>query len=141
LQGQVPYIVDVGLTYDNRSTGTTVSATYNESGTSIYALGQVGPNSAGAAQLRGSILELPRGLMEMAIAQSFGPWRIKLSGQNLFNEAIRFAEDENTDGKYEPERLVNVVSNGSYIPTYIGDNIFRRWNPGKLFLLTIQRSF
>ena len=137
LQGQPPYIVDGGLSYDNPGLGLRISTTYTESGTNIYAVGATRAEPPGATSSpRGSIFELPRGLLEAAITYSVGSaWRLKLSGQNLLNEGVRFAQDENFDAKYQPEH---------YDPTtksYVGDNIFRRYNPGQYFLFTVVRSF
>ncbi|HWZ58339.1 MAG TPA: TonB-dependent receptor [Gemmatimonadaceae bacterium] len=134
LQGQAPYVLDAGLFYDNPRIGTKVGASYTVSGTSIYAVGATKNDPTSGSAFRGSILELPRGLLELAVTQSFGSaWRLKVSAQNLLNEAIRFAQDENFNSTYQPEHLVN--------GKYVGDNIYRRYNPGQYFLLSITRSF
>ncbi|RPD42064.1 TonB-dependent receptor [Chitinophaga barathri] len=146
LQGQAPYIVNAGLYYDNASTGTKVSAIYNISGTSIYAIGRAySYNSfvAGGSEFRSSILQLQRHLLDLSFTQRIiRSLQLKFSIQNLLDEPVRFAEDYNYSNKYEPQNP-HPDPNPEFGPgKHIeqGDNISREYKPGRLFIVTLSYS-
>ncbi len=139
LQGQSPYVLNAGLFYDNPVMGSKVSLIWNVSGVNIYAAGVHTESNYANSSTRGSILQLPRHLLDAAITQRLAKrWQARLSAQNLLNEAITFVEDNNFDNKYNPEK---VVEDGSPLTKYEGDNISQRYNPGRYFLLSLLYSF
>lgn len=146
LQGQAPYIVNAGLYYDNAASGTKVSAVYNISGTSIYAIGRAYAYNAfvaGGSEYRSSILQLQRHLLDMSVTQRIvRSLQLKFSIQNLLDEPVRFAEDYNYSNKYEPQNPHPdpdpEVGPGKNIQQ--GDNISREYKPGRLFIVTLSYS-
>ncbi|EHQ27496.1 TonB-dependent receptor [Mucilaginibacter paludis] len=141
LQGQAPYIINAGLYYDNAASGTKISAIYNVVGTRIYAAGQgYVPNSfINGSEYRGSLLELPRHLVDVSVSQRVvKSVQAKLAVQNLLNQSIMMAEDYNYTYKYEPETKVT-GTDGKTVTE--GDNISSRYKPGRYFILSVSYSF
>ena len=134
LQGQAPYIINAGLYYDNAATGTKLAVIYSTSGANIYAAGrELKMNSFVGPEFRGSLIELPRHLLDVSLTQRVvKSLQAKLSIQNLLNQQVRMAEDFNFTNKYEPER-----KEGN---KWTGDNIASRYNPGRYFVLTFSYS-
>lgn len=157
LQGQAPYIANVGLFYDNAGAGTKVSISYNVVGTRIYAAGMFEPFAAGGgidsseSIYRGSILELPRHLIDFSVTQRIvSSLQVKLSVQNLLNQAVTYAEDNNFDYKYNKEhpqlQYLNDGSpwlnpDGTQKTAYKGDNVFRKYDPNRYIRITFTYSF
>ncbi|WP_143306484.1 TonB-dependent receptor [Chitinophaga vietnamensis] len=153
LQGQAPYTANVGLFYDNAGTGTRASLSYNVAGTRIYAVGYFEPLGGSISQsvYRGSILELPRHLVDFSITQRIvRSLQVKLSIQNLLNEAVTYVEDNNFNYKYDKEKLTPLYRSdgspllnpdGSQQTAYKGDNIFRKYYPNKYIRATFTYSF
>ncbi|WP_294818499.1 TonB-dependent receptor [uncultured Flavobacterium sp.] len=142
LQGQVPYIINTGLYYENPGLGSRASVMYNTTGESIYAAGRgyqfndfiQGPT------YRGSLIELPRHLIDFAYTQRIvKSLQLKFSVQNLLNQEVKIAEDYNFTNKYEKQQIVPATDATSH-PTSKGDNIFSRFKPGRHFILSISYS-
>lgn len=157
LQGQAPYIANVGLFYDNAGTGTKISVSYNIAGTRIYAAGVYEPlggsfdSTHTNSVYRGSILELPRHLVDLSLTQRIiGALQVKIAVQNILNEAVTFVEDNNFNNKYDKEKLTPLFLNdgspllnqdGTQKMAYKGDNIFRKYYPNRYVRLTFTYSF
>lgn len=157
LQGQAPYVLNTGLFYENAGWGLKASVTYNISGTTIYAVSTVSTQAAhgngeglggypsSQAFIRPNLIELPRHQLDCSLTQRlFKSLNARLSIQNLLDQAVRIAEDHNYDSKYTPEKSTGIAkgSGGAYEgPLYQGDNIFRRYNPGRYFLLSFTYAF
>lgn len=143
LQGQAPYVVNAGFFYDNKTSGTKASVIWNVSGTNIYAAGVYSQSNYAPSGTRGSILQMPRHLLDVAVTQRIARrWQAKLSVQNLLNKEIIWAEDNNFDNKYNAEKLVETpLSGGDVLKEYEGDNIYQQYNPGRYFLLSLLYSF
>ncbi|RKR84298.1 TonB-dependent receptor [Mucilaginibacter gracilis] len=140
LQGQAPYIVNVGLYYDNASTGTKISGIYNIVGTRIYAAGRgfAADPTLNGSQFRGSLMELPRHVVDISVTQRIVKTiQARFSVQNLLNKPIEMAEDYNFTSKYEPVKTV--VTDG--VTKVEGDNIASRYNPGRHYVLSFSYSF
>lgn len=141
LQGQAPYIVNAGLYYDNAGSGSKVSVIYNVTGTSIYAAGrpyQTSSNIDGPLY-RGSILELPRNLLDFSVTQRlFKGLQCKFSIQNLLNKPVEMAEDWNFTNKYE---LQSISYNDNGTRSYNGDPISYHYNPGRYYVFNLTYSF
>lgn len=139
LQGQAPYIVNIGLYYENPGLGSKLAVIYNTTGTNIYAAGRgyrYNDFTRGATY-RGSILELPRHTLDLSLTQRIvKSLQLKFSVQNLLDQEIKMAEDFNFTNKYEPLRNEpgdDVNANG--------DNITQRYKSGRYFLLNLSYSF
>lgn len=143
LQGQAPYIINAGLYYDNAAWGTKVSAIYNVSGTKIYAAGRgySGNDFIIGPEFRGSILELPRHMLDVAVTQRlFNTVQGKISIQNLLNQEIKMAEDYNFTNKYEPVEDIPGAGPGDRSVRQ-GDNISSSFRPGRYIVISLSYSF
>lgn len=157
LQGQAPYAVNAGIFYEYPGWGVKASLTYNVSGPTIYAVsivsgkevrgGDTGSSGIPTAQsfVRPNLLELPRHLLDLSLTKRlFRALNAKLNVQNLLDQPVQIAEDQNYDGKYTAEKNTGIVQSnvGSLKgPLYKGDNLFRRFNTGRYFLLSFTYAF
>lgn len=92
LQGQSPYLYNVGLFYNDAQKGFSTSVAYNIFGQRIFAVGDINFPS---------IYELPRHSLDMQIAKSFGRLETKFNVQNLLNAMYRFYQDTDVNNKIE----------------------------------------
>lgn len=111
LQGQSPYVVNVGLFYQNDSLGLQGSLLYNVAGPRIYALGR---------DLEGqeSIGELPFKSMDLVLSKTiYKRFNISLGIQNLLDSKVHFVKDTNRDGKFDTKNDLDYksFSPGRYI--------------------------
>ena len=78
LQGQAPYILNLGLYYDNYNLGFNASLTYNKVGQRI--------SKVGTAQL-GNTLEKPVDLIDLSVSKTlFDLFTLKLAIKDLLNQ-------------------------------------------------------
>jgi TonB-dependent receptor len=157
LQGQAPYVLNTGLFYENPGLGLKASVSYNVSGTTIYAVSVVstaaargngiGPGGYPSSQsfIRPNLIELPRHLLDFSLTQRlFSSLNIKLNIQNLLDQSVRIAEDQNYDNKYTAEKNTGIAKGAGGIyegPLYKGDNIFRRFHTGRYLTLSFTYAF
>jgi len=144
LQGQAPYIINAGLYYDNAAWGTKISAIYNTTGTNIYAAGRGYRYSpfADGPEYRGSLIELPRHMLDLAISQRIiKSLQAKLSIQNLLDQKIRMVEDYNFSNKYEPLSSEKTLETANGKMVRDGDNIASSYRPGRYFVMNLSYSF
>ncbi|WET67039.1 TonB-dependent receptor [Sphingobacterium sp.] len=153
LQGQAPYSANLGLYYENAGSGTKVAAIWNIVGPRIYAAANGQPfklpdenSNLPTVGNQGSLLELKRQTLDLSITQRFRKsWQLKLSGQNVLDQSIKMAEDENFTYTYEkasfemPRDLKNVVKPYKY--TITGDLLASEYKPGRHFILSLLYSF
>jgi TonB-dependent receptor len=148
LQGQVPYIINVGLYYDNAGSGTKIAAIFNQTGPDIYAAA-VGPKALGSGQVgassyQSSLLELTRRQFDFSLTQRIiKSLQAKFSIQNILNNTVQLAEDDNFTYKYEKAVFVVApVKPGQTIyDTVKGDPIYSSYKPGRFFLFTLTYGF
>lgn len=94
LQGQSPYLINVGTYYNDDEKNFAVSAAYNIFGPRIFAVGDVNFPS---------IYELPRHSLDLQVSKTFGKFETKLNIQNLLNARYRFYQDTDVDNKIDLE--------------------------------------
>lgn len=150
LQGQAPYMFNAGVYYENPAWGTRLSLLYNEIGERIYAA-SVGISQKQASEgtvypeggYTGSLIELPRRQLDLSISQRISKGlQVKFSVQNLLNEAVRVAEDQNFTYKYEPTEYVRRHSSEELFYYNVeGDIIASEYKLDRFFNLTISYSF
>jgi outer membrane receptor protein involved in Fe transport len=88
LQGQSPYVANLGLGYESKSLGTRIDLLYNSFGKRIEELGTGG---------YGNIYEQPFHRFDVAASQPMGrSMRFKLTGSNLLDQRVVRIQD-NTD--------------------------------------------
>ncbi len=100
LQGQSPYIVNVGLYYNDVEKGFSVNTAYNVFGPRIFSVGDV---------IFPSWWEMPRQSVDFQIAKTWHKrFETKLNIQNLLNATYRLYQDNNSDNeiKVDQEALI-----------------------------------
>lgn len=117
LVGQSPYLVNVGLYYNNEDKGFQVNVLYNVAGPRLYL---VGNNNLP------SLYEVPRNILDFNIAKSFldKKWEVRFAMQDILNQPFKFLQDSNLNGKID--RL---------------DSDFRTFRPGTTFNATVTYRF
>jgi TonB-dependent receptor len=106
MQGQSPYIVNLGLVYNNRDMGLTVSANYNRIGKRIAFVGTpINPNT----------WELPRNSLDLTLDKTIGEkFTFRFGVKDLLNSPVHFVEYmigndqvEVTKVRYIPNRKIS----------------------------------
>ncbi len=93
LQNQSPYLYNVGLYYQNDSTGTQISLLYNVFGNRLSFVGTSSDANIG---------EIGRKTLDLSISQRIYKKLYFTCGvQNMLNAAFRLVQDTNRDGKYD----------------------------------------
>jgi TonB-dependent receptor len=94
MQGQSPYLINLGLQYDIEKSGFSTTLLFNQIGKRIYYVGgsDVPP-----------VWEAPRPLLDLQIAKKVLKTKgeIKLNIADLFNQQAKFYHDLNDNGKYD----------------------------------------
>jgi len=94
MQGQSPYLVNLGLQYDIEKTGFSTTLLFNQIGRRIY---YVGGNDFPP------VWEAPRPLLDLQVAKKVmktrGEFRLNIS--DIFNQRANFYHDLNDNGKYD----------------------------------------
>jgi outer membrane receptor for ferrienterochelin and colicin len=109
LQGQSPYIVNVGVYYSDEDTGLSVNAAYNVFGPRIFSVGD---------KLFPTWWELPRQSLDFQIAKTWKRrFETKLNFQNVLNAAYRIYQDNNNNNKIvlDEEALIQKYQVGTLI--------------------------
>jgi outer membrane receptor protein involved in Fe transport len=104
----------------------------------------LGRDSTGYQFIRPSLVELPLQLLDISYTQRIiKSLTMKLNVQNLLDKSYRLIEDQNGDGKYQPEHLDPAASGRNQLSktVYSGDNIYQRYKPGRYFTLTFTYAF
>ncbi|MCK6616916.1 MAG: carboxypeptidase-like regulatory domain-containing protein [Cyclobacteriaceae bacterium] len=92
LQGQSPYLFNVGLYYLDDDRGFSTSVAYNIFGQRIFQVGDLNFPS---------VYELPRHAIDMQIAKKFGNLEAKVNIQNLLNAEYRFYQDTDENNRID----------------------------------------
>ena len=101
LQGQSPYVVNVGLFYQGEGNGLQVSAQYNVVGQRIRFVGDLRNNY--------SIIEMPRHVVDLAVTKGVGEHlQLRLGIQDLLNYRYRLLYD------YDGNSKINGNEDGSF---------------------------
>lgn len=145
LQGQSPYIINAGLYYDNAGSGTKIALNWNLTGPNIYAAANGSAfniDRQGTVPIinqgeQGSLIELKRQLLDFALTQRLlKSLQFKLSVQNILNQPIRIAEDENFTYKYE-----KAVYQGKDNVDISGDMISSQYKTDRHIICSFMYSF
>lgn len=98
LQGQSPYIVNLGVYYSDEETGLSANVAYNVFGPRIFSVGD---------KVFPSWWELPRNSLDFQIAKTWAKrFETKFNVQNALNAAYRIYQDNNSDNKIEDHEAV-----------------------------------
>ncbi|MBA3647704.1 MAG: TonB-dependent receptor [Chitinophagales bacterium] len=116
LQGQSPYIINLGLTYNEPISGLGFSVFFNQIGRRIIAVGS-------SEYL--DIYEAPRPVMDIQVSKKiFKNGSVRISMQDVFATDGVFYQDENHDGKFRAandKQIIN-VSTGRVISAGLSFN-------------------
>lgn len=97
LQGQSPYVLNLGLQYDSEQTGWSGSLVFNRIGRRIAFVG-VDPKFG---DTRRDIYEAPRSVIDLQIGKSIGRFNMKATLGDILRSDLVFYQDVNNSGKYE----------------------------------------
>lgn len=113
LQGQSPYIINLGLNYNNPKTNLQVNVLYNVIGKRIFAAGFDGYPD---------IYEMPRNVFDITFSKELGTrWVIKGGVTDILNQTNVLLQDGNVDGKFDR----------------VNDQLIQTFRPGQ----TVQLGF
>jgi hypothetical protein len=91
MQNQSPYLINGGLYYNDEKAGLQASLLYNVFGPRIFAVGSL---------VNPTVYEMPRGVLDVIISKRLSKrLEAKISIQDIFNQAVRLAQDTDKDGK------------------------------------------
>ena len=110
LYGQSPYLVNVGLNYNNSDAGLSSTLLFNQVGRRIWLVGlDVDPHT----------WEAPRSILDFQITKDFGKYlEMKLTVGDILNSRANFYQDFNDNGKYD-----NTTDDGLILSNRYGTNI------------------
>lgn len=93
LQGQSPYIVNVGVNYNDTKKDLQINLLYNVIGRRIIAVG---------FEAYPDLYEMPRNVVDLTFSKGLGQrWTLKGGIQDLLNQPWRIMQDSNKDNKFE----------------------------------------
>ncbi|MFM9052211.1 MAG: TonB-dependent receptor domain-containing protein, partial [Bacteroidota bacterium] len=93
LQGQSPYVVNMGLTYQHPVNGLGLSVAFNRIGKRIFQVGNQGYYD---------ILEAPRSVVDLQVSKRlFGRGEIRFSVNDLLNQSNVFYQDLDRNGSFD----------------------------------------
>lgn len=100
LQGQSPYVINLGVGWVMPSGGTSLNVLYNRSGERITSIGAQGlPN----------VFEAPRDILDLIAQQPLGgAWSLKLAAENVLDSAVEFTQGGSLLRRYSPGRSVSL---------------------------------
>ncbi len=120
VQGQSPYVVNLGAYYQNEFTGLRASLLYNVAGGRLYALGNV---QQGAESLG----ELPFQSLDVTISKLFKRhYLLNLGVQNLLDSKVSIVKDINRDNKFTSTSA---------------DREYKTFKPGRYFTIGVKVNF
>jgi outer membrane receptor protein involved in Fe transport len=114
LQGQSPYIINMGLYYNDLDKGFSVNAAYNVFGPRIFSVGD---------KIFPSWWEMPRQSVDFQISKIWKQrFETKLNIQNLLNATTRLYQDNNNDNeiKTDQEALIQRYQVGTQFSIGLG---------------------
>ena len=103
LQGQSPYILNIGLQYDNIEKGWSASAIFNKVGRRIAYVG-VAPSFGDTRQ---DIYEAPRSVLDFQISKTYKKFNIKFTLGDVLRNDYLFYQDANQNGKFDKDTALD----------------------------------
>lgn len=108
MQGQSPYIINMGLFYENPKWDLNFSLLYNVIGKRITAVGQTNQN---ANENIPHTYEMPRHSLDATIQKKFGKVTVSLGAKNILNQKVVFSQI----GEYTVEGEVHTYSQNTKV--------------------------
>jgi TonB-dependent receptor len=132
LEGQSPYILNIGIYYFNDDKGMMFSALYNVIGKRIAAVGRPSPNQWEDIP---DIYEMPRNLVDLTFSKTIGKHlEIKGGVKDLLNQKVEYQQRINTSVD------MSIYSNGAIegMKKFDETQVTKLYNPGRYFTLGIS---
>ncbi|GAB3892457.1 TonB-dependent receptor [Spirosoma agri] len=124
LANQSPYLINAGVYYQEPNSGLQWNVLYNVYGPRIFAVG---------TRNNPTIYELPRHAIDLNVSKTFNQKiELRLGIQDILNQATRYAQDFNGDGKIGKDLTSQTVS---------ADQVFRSFRRGQYVTLTGVYTF
>ncbi|UYZ62729.1 TonB-dependent receptor [Hymenobacter weizhouensis] len=107
LQGQSPYLINLGTYYSSEDNSTQVSLLYNVVGPRIFAVGN---------KLNPTVFEVPRNVMDIIVTKRLAKnWELRAAVQDVFNQPVQLDQDTDRNGKHSSgDNTVRTYRRGSY---------------------------
>lgn len=119
MQGQSPYVYNVGLFYGNEKNGFQASVLYNVFGQRMYAMGTY-------KELEESIFEMPFRSFDATLSKTFfRHYVVSFGAQNMLNSTSTFMKDMNHDNKIDK----------------VNDRELKSFKPGSYFTVGVKVKF
>lgn len=112
MQGQSPYLLNLGLQYDLEKYGLTSTLLFNQIGRRIYYVGNSTSNGSTINDSYPPVWEAPRALLDFQIAKKAlrNKGEFKLNISDILNREARFYHDLNDNKKYDKGRDALAIS-------------------------------
>lgn len=128
MQGQSPYLINMGLFYSPQKSPWSAALLYNRIGKRIIGVGNRYGNAAdGSSRNIPDSYEMPRDAIDLTLSRRFGQWELKASARDILAQDYLFKQFEEvtqSDGKTRKIEQVN-----------------RRYKPGRTFQLALSYRF
>lgn len=109
LYGQSPYLINLGLNYENKRLGLSSTLLFNRIGRRIWLVGNV---------IDPHYWEAPRSVVDFQVTKNLGKaLELKLTVGDILNQRLNFYQDFNDNGKYD-----NATDDGLIISNRFGTN-------------------
>ena len=125
MQGQSPYLVNLGLFYSHE--GWNASLQYNRIGKRLVGVGRSLGSTADQTVNIPDSYEMPRNSLDLSAARTFGKFELKLGLKDILGEKVIFKQ-------FNDVNLSNGVSKEV-------EEVTRSYRPGRNFSLTLSYKF
>jgi len=117
LQGQSPYIANVGIFYKDDNSGLQANLLYNVIGQRIFIIG---------FDAYPDIYEMPRNVIDFNVSKTIGKgMELKFAWGDILNQEVLLLQDANANGKFERK----------------DDQVIQRYRPGSTFTVGFGYKF
>lgn len=120
MQGQSPYLVNLGLFYNHNDRA--ASLQYNRIGKRLIGVGRSLGTTADQTVTIPDSYEMPRNLLDLSVARSFGRFELKLGIKDVLGEKVKFKQFNDV-----------TLANGQHRKV---EEVTRAYNPGRNISLT-----
>lgn len=125
MQGQSPYLINLGLFYQNK--GWVASVLYNRIGKRIIGVGnKYGTGADGIVKNIPNSYEMPRNAIDLSFGKKFGHWELKASVRDLLAERFLFKQIEDIELPTGSKRIEETT---------------RSYKPGRNYNLSVSYHF
>lgn len=103
MQGQSPYLINIGLQYDVEKLGLNTTLLFNQIGRRIYYVGSTSSNGTINSDSYPPVWEAPRALLDFQVAKKIlkSKGELKLNISDLLNQTANYYHDLNDSKKFD----------------------------------------